>query len=74
MLARLPLLHKFLIFFHKQKIKTYGASCKYSKSARKKESDSEKSQEKTFEDLSVEELDEHLRKLMDSRGDKKEQR
>ena len=71
-LERFPLLHKFLIFFHKQKIKTYGASGKYSKSTRKKQSDSEKSQEKTFEDLAVEELDEHLRKLMGSTEDKKE--
>lgn len=66
-------LHKFLIFFHKQKMKTYGASGKYSTSTRKKPSDSKKSQ-KTFEDLSVEELDERLRKLMGSAEDKKEQR
>lgn len=54
-------------------MKTYGASGKYSTSTRKKPSDSEKSQ-KTFEDLSVEELDERLRKLMGSAEDKKEQR
>lgn len=71
-LERFPLLHKFLIFFHKQKMKTYGASGKHSTSTRKKPSDSEKSQ-KTFEDLSVEELHECLRKPMDSAEDKKEQ-